>query len=235
MYVGADGGGSLSSLVKSILTSTAHRPRGGGAHEEVADLDLARDPAEGAPIRPTSRRGARAPRSARWPRSSPGRARDRPRRRPLRAGDGPERQEPLRQRQPRPPRRGPGGHGEPQPAARAPALPRPARHRAAPAVAAPRARPAAGEAQAHERLLARPPRPRASRPRTGGPRPRRPRPRPPSRPGSPCRTAPFREAFPRHRLCDGGATQISCAYARAWGPCYENSIQVTIHFFFPKF
>lgn len=82
MYVGADGGGSPSSLVKSILTSTAHRPRGGGAHEEVADLDLARDPAEGAPIRPTSRRGARAPRSARWPRSSPGRARDRPRRRP---------------------------------------------------------------------------------------------------------------------------------------------------------
>jgi hypothetical protein len=76
---------------------------------------------------------------------------------PLRAGDGPERQEPPRQRQPRPPRRGPGGHGEPQPAARALVLPRPARHRAAPAVAAPRARPAAGEAQAHERLLARPP------------------------------------------------------------------------------
>lgn len=42
-----------------------------------------------------------------------------------------------------------------------------------------------------------------------------------SRPGSPCHSAPFREAFPRHRLCDGGATQISCAYARAWGPCRQ--------------
>lgn len=60
----------------------AHRPRGGGTHEEVVNLDLARDPAEGAPIRLTSRRGARAPRSARWSRSYPGRARARPRRRP---------------------------------------------------------------------------------------------------------------------------------------------------------
>ncbi len=70
------------------------------------------------------------------------------------------------------------------------------------------------------------PRPRASRPRTGGPRRRRPPPPPSARSCSSCRPAPLDALALRHRLCDGGATQISCPYARAWEPCSEKRREI---------